>query len=86
MKTKLYASLIGPLLGLYYPCPSSIKSSLAFRVALNSSKLSKLWCSVYTEEEVDEQIAISGGTKLPESYGGKLDYDSYKVQEAESQI
>jgi hypothetical protein len=35
------------------------------RVLLNESALAKLWCSIYTSEEVDRHIAEFGGVKLP---------------------
>ena len=78
MKTKLYASLMGPLLGMYYPLPFDDEGKC--RVALNSSSLAKLWCSVYTSKVVDESIAKYGGIKLPDEYARKLDYDSHVVE------
>jgi hypothetical protein len=66
MKEKqLYASLTGPLIGLYYPIGDDEGRG---RLALNESKLEKLWCSVYTESQVDEQITQFGGMKLPANY------------------
>lgn len=62
----LYASLTGPLIGVYVPLPSDSESEN--RVMLNDSKLAKLWCAVYTEDEVDHQIKEYGGVKLPRSH------------------
>lgn len=58
----MYASLTGPLVGLYFPLPS--KSEEENRIALNQSKLQNLWCSIYTEKEVNEHIKKYGGQKL----------------------
>jgi hypothetical protein len=76
---NLYASLTGPLLGLYFPMPADIVGENQFRAALASSKLAKLWCSIYTEEQVDESIAKWGGWKLPEKLASALDYDTFAV-------
>ena len=75
----LYASLTGPLLNIYYPLP--FNDHIKNRVALNESKLRSLWCSVYTEEEVDKYIRLYGGLKLHPSFAEKLDYDT-KVEQA----
>lgn len=64
-KEQLYASLTGPLLGLYFPIG---EDEGAGRLALNESKLEKLWCSVYKESDVDKQIEQFGGRKLPANY------------------
>lgn len=77
-----YASLVGPLLGLYFPVPwDDDEVSLC---ALNTSKLENLWGHVYSEDEVDRMIESRGGTKLPENAAMQLDYDSYVVQKAET--
>lgn len=79
---KNYASLVGPLLGVYYPLPDELDTELLQRLAMNSSRLSKIWYSVYTEAEVDRQITEFGGTKLPDSTADNLDYDSHTIHEA----
>ena len=65
-----YASLVGPLIGLYLPLP--LQDDAANRRLLNASKLAKLWCSIYTEKAVDAAIAKHGGIKLPPSYARNL--------------
>ncbi len=77
--SKLYASLTGPLLGLYLPLPFS--SEALNRVALNSSSMKRLWCSVYSEDQTTRCISEYGGTKLPDSFARKLDYDSGVVHD-----
>lgn len=72
-----YASLIGPLLGIYYPLP--FEDEEKNRLALNTSRLKNLWCRVYSEEEVNRQIKSFGGIKLPVSQASNLDYDSAAV-------
>lgn len=74
----MFASLVGPLLGVYYPLP--FDGEVKNRLALNSSKLHKLWACVYTEKEVDEQVTRWGGVKLPDEFRLRLDYDSYIVE------
>ena len=64
-----YASLTGPLLGLYYPLPLEGDHE-QWALALNESKLARLWCSIYTEGEVDRQITKYGGAKLPSRLAG----------------
>ncbi len=59
----LYASLTGPLIGVYIPLPYDDEGEN--RALLNKSKLAKLWCSVYTEDQVDGMIEEHGGVKLP---------------------
>jgi len=78
-----YASLIGPLLGVYYPLP--FEDELENRVALNSSRLEKLWCAIYEREQVELYIRRFGGTMLPEKYARALDYDSFLVDQARQQ-
>jgi len=73
----LYASLIGPLLGVYYPIGSDDDTTC--RVYMNNSKLKHLWCSIYSEEKVDEQIRKWGGVKLPPDMAHRLDYDIYET-------
>lgn len=72
-----YASLVGPLLGLYYPLPDG--TELQQRLMLNTSRLRGLWCAVYDEGEVDRMLLTHGGEKLPESMAKQLDYDHHKV-------
>lgn len=69
----LYASLTGPLLGLYTPLPTDDKDTA--RLMIGSSSLQNLWCSIYTSEQVDEFVTIYGGGKLPDIYASRLDYD-----------
>lgn len=76
---KLYASLTGPLLGLYLPAPAEIQTEDQFRVALNTSRLKNLWCSVYDKEQTNESIARWGGQILPDKFSRQLDYDHVKV-------
>lgn len=77
---KFYASLIGPLLGLYYPLPQVFDDSPERqRLAMNSSRLAKLWHSVYSSDEVDRQIKEFGGLKLPDEFARRLDYDHHAV-------
>lgn len=47
-----YASLAGPLIGVFYPLP--FENELANRFALNNSKLKDLWCSVYSADQCHE--------------------------------
>ena len=73
-----YASLMGPLLGLYYPLP--FDNERQNRIALNTSRLKGLWCSVYTRKDVEDQIRQFGGMMLPDEFANKLDYDSFAVE------
>lgn len=77
MTAKYYASLVGPLLGVYYPLPFDDEGTN--RIALNTSRLQRLWHSVYRREGVEAQIELYGGVMLPDEYARRLDYDSYKV-------
>ncbi len=74
----LYASLIGPLFGLYYPIPTDDMD--AARTMMHTSKLAKLWCSIYTYEEVLGFISKFGGHVLPTEFADRLDYDSHAVE------
>jgi len=65
-KERMYASLTGPLLGLYFPLPD--QSEMENRTLLNKSKLAKLWCSIYPESEVNKLVATGRCIKLDESY------------------
>lgn len=76
----LYASLIGPLLGIYYPLPTNDETTA--RLMIGSSKLSKLWCSIYSSEYVEECIKRYGGMKLPDSCAQNLDYDTDVIWDA----
>jgi hypothetical protein len=73
-----YASLIGPLLGLYYPLP--FESEAKNRAALASSGLKHLWCSIYDKAEVEKQVARFGGGMLPDGFARKLDYRTEAVE------
>lgn len=79
MTTTHYASLVGPLLGVYYPLPFADDDTN--RLALSTSRLRYLWCAVYSRAEVDEQIAQWGGILLGDEYARHLDYDSHVVSE-----
>jgi hypothetical protein len=78
-RPKFYASLTGPLLGLYYPLPDELETREQRGIAMNTSKLKSLWCSIYPEGEVDIQLLQFGGSKLPDECAGRLDYDYYAV-------
>lgn len=69
-----YASLVGPLLGVYYPLP--FEEEFKNREAMRTSRLKHLWHNIYSEAEVDAAIKEFGGIKLPIC---RLDYDSYDV-------
>lgn len=73
--TKLYASLVGPLLGVYYPLP--FENGTKARIALNTSRLSKLWCSVYSADETKKLVEKHGGLILDDKFSKYLDYDSH---------
>jgi hypothetical protein len=77
---KLYASLTGPLLGLYLPLP--FENPIAARLALNTSKLKGLWCSVYTRAEAERCVRDHGGQMLPASMAKHLDYDTHELRKA----
>jgi hypothetical protein len=77
---KLYASLTGPLLGLYLPLP--FDNPIAARLALNTSKIKSLWCSVYTRAEAEQSIRDFGGQILPASMAKHLDYDAHELRKA----
>lgn len=79
MTTTHYASLVGPLLGVYYPLPFQDESTN--RIALNTSRIRGLWCAVYSLAEVEEQIVQWGGIMLGDEYARRLDYDSHVVSE-----
>ena len=81
---KTYASLIGPLLGLYYPLPDEPET--VQRTMLSTSRLKNLWCSIYPESIVDDTIIRFGGSKLPDKYAKKLDYDSFQVEQIRSKL
>jgi anaerobic selenocysteine-containing dehydrogenase len=76
-----YASLIGPLRGIYYPLPEASRDQQ--RVMMNTSRLKNLWHSIYDEAEVDRQLKEYGGVKLPPDFAKKLDYDSFEVSKVE---
>jgi len=74
--TKLYASLTGPLLGVFYPLPTD--DEILARRMLNSSKLKNLWCSVYTVQQIWNntlKMRLPAPTYLDDSFAQKLDYD-----------
>ena len=52
---RLYASLIGPLLGCYFPSEVG-QEELEFRQELNKSRLRPLWHTIYSAEQVSEQL------------------------------
>ena len=68
---KMYASLTGPLLGVYFPLPEGDESEQ--RELLNSSKLKNIWCAIYTEDHVDDLARNHPGIiKLPKPFAMKL--------------
>lgn len=69
---KYYASLVGPLLGLYFPLPFEEKD--LNRRALRSSKLKHLWCAIYSRVEVEQHIRMYGGQILADRFIDQLDY------------
>jgi hypothetical protein len=81
MKITFYASLVGPLLGVYYPLPFT--NEFECRAALNCSKLRHLWCRILSREEVAQDLAEYGGVVLPDEFAMKLDYDSHAVLSAQ---
>lgn len=78
-QTRFYASLIGPLLGCYYPMPPDFNKAQC-RAAMNSSRLKPLWMSIYPRNEVVEAIQKFGGLMLPDEFAARLDYDSEVVE------
>ena len=74
-----YASLIGPLLGVYYPV--NAKDEHTARLMLNSSKLAKLWCGIYDPEMTQGLICDHGGIMLDDAYAQRLDYNCHFVEE-----
>lgn len=79
-----YASLIGPLFGIYYPLPvfenlSGAELEHAQRLALNTSRISKLWCSIYTKEETGKHCEDYGGIMLSRDFAQRLDYNFDEV-------
>lgn len=77
--TAYYASLIGPLRGLYYPIPDELDTDELRRAGMFTSRLKDLWHSIYPAAEVQRQVAEFGGTILPDDFARRLDYDSHKV-------
>lgn len=76
--TKLYASLTGPLLGVYYPLPNADETTC--RLLLNESQLKSLWCGIYNENQVDEQIEEYGGVKLPDNFCVALVFNGFVAE------
>lgn len=75
----LYASLVGPLFGVYYPIPTDDEATA--RAMLATSKLAKLWCSVYTAEQLEEILKKFKGTiVLPDRFANNLDYDDFETE------
>jgi len=74
---KFYASLVGPLLNVYYPLP--FRNDTLNRIALNTSKLKDLWHAIYDEKKVNENILLFGGIKLNDTFINKLDWDSHEI-------
>jgi len=64
-----YVSLVGPLLGLYYPLP--IPASVPIEKA-NAGRLRRLWCSLYTKESAQAAAEKYDGTLLPEAFAQRL--------------
>lgn len=74
-----YVSLIGPLVGIMYPLPDDLGTERQRRTAVHTSRLGKLWHSIYTRDEVLEQQQRFPLTILPDEFARKLDYDSLEV-------
>ena len=70
---KCYASLIGPLLGIYYPIPiCSLQHIDVVGILLSSTKLRSLWCSVYPTHEARRCVDNYGGLLLPDEFAMRL--------------
>ena len=69
-----YASLVWPFLG-YYVEIRGAQSNMHARVMCNQDRrMQRLWCSIYTLDRVEENIAHYGGTILRIE---ELDADQY---------
>lgn len=79
---KRYASLVGPLIGLYFPLPDA--PEYVQREMLHSSRLKNLWCAIYTEDQARDQVATYGGFLLPDSHADALDYNGDAVRKAQA--
>lgn len=78
---KFYASLTGPFMGTYYPMPVELETEDQCRVACQTSKLSALWCAIYSFDDAMDAVRKHGGALLePGNWGGAdVDYDYHKV-------
>ena len=74
---RFYASLVGPMMGAYYPLPPIEKMIDEFGVhhynnlygaLLNHSRLKSLWCAIYTEDEVNRHLDDYPNTFILPSY------------------
>jgi len=78
---KWYASLQGPLLGYYFPLPlkgntPKHEARILGGLMLNGCrKLKPLWCAIYDNEEVSQQITQFGGERIRESLADAIDFD-----------
>ncbi len=63
-------------MGYYYPMPREFLTATEeqCRRALHTSRLTKLWCAIYTKEEAERAIADHGGGFLEHHPGHMLDY------------
>ncbi len=58
---RLYASLVGPFLDKYCRIPGARDETEARLMCNADPKFQKLWCSMYTLDEVREHIKKYGG-------------------------
>lgn len=79
---KYYASLIGPLRGVYYPLPDELASEGKRRMAMNTCRLKDMWHSIYLAADVQRQaLDFYDSVVLPDDFAKKLDYDSHAVEQ-----
>lgn len=74
---RYYASLTGPLLGLYLPLPirPDVEKQDACDLGallLNNSKMARLWCSIYEQGYAAELVGRFGGLLLPNEHAARL--------------
>lgn len=90
---RYYASLIGPLCGVFFPLPLDGAPNLEIAkmvggIMLNTSRLKSQWHTTYDRAEVERQITEFGNhcTMLPDAYASQLDYNSHEVQKMCQQL
>lgn len=74
-----YASLVGPLLGLYFPLPPELETEVQRRLGLITSGLKLKWCGIYPEQDTRDMVDRFGGVILPDHFAKQLDYDHFEV-------